>query len=94
MHLIYHIDDILLSFNNDEYGASLVRALLKRFSGSDEGTVHRYLGIDFYWSSGVCLCQLGRRRSVMATPHPSRPQRASAAAHSSLGRQPCVPHDV
>jgi hypothetical protein len=73
MHLIYHIDDILLSFNNDEYGASLVRALLKRFSGSDEGTVHRYLGIDFYWSSGVCLCQLGRRRSAMATPHTSDP---------------------
>ena len=46
MHLIYHVDDILLSFNNDEYGTAFKRALLTRFTGSDEGTFHRYLGID------------------------------------------------
>lgn len=47
MSLVYHVDDILISFSNDEDGEEFKRAILKRFSGTDEGSIKRYLGIDF-----------------------------------------------
>ena len=47
MHLVFHVDDILLSFSDDQCAADFKRSLLKRFSGSDEGRIKRYLGIDF-----------------------------------------------
>jgi hypothetical protein len=45
MHLVYHVDDILLAFSDDKHGSDFKRALLERFSGSDEGSVRRYLGM-------------------------------------------------
>lgn len=44
--LVYHVDDILISFSNDKIGEDFKRAILSRFSGTDEGQVRRYLGID------------------------------------------------
>jgi hypothetical protein len=44
MQLVYHVDDILLSFSHDECGSAFKRALLTRFKGTDEGSVRRYLG--------------------------------------------------
>jgi hypothetical protein len=44
MHLIYHVDDILLSFSDDAVGAAFKTALLTRFKGTDEGPLKRYLG--------------------------------------------------
>ena len=46
MHLVYHVDDIMLAFSDDKHGTDFKRALLTRFSGSDEGPLRRYLGID------------------------------------------------
>ena len=46
MHLVYHVDDILLAFSDDKHGSDFKRALLARFKGSDEGALRRYLGID------------------------------------------------
>jgi hypothetical protein len=43
---VYHVDDILLVFSDDKHGTDFKRALLSRFSGSDEGSLRRYLGID------------------------------------------------
>jgi hypothetical protein len=48
MHLIYHVDDILLSFSHDSPAEQFKQALLSRFSGTDDGPVHRYVGIDIF----------------------------------------------
>jgi Reverse transcriptase (RNA-dependent DNA polymerase) len=48
MHLVHHIDDILLSFSNKDAAEAqrLKRAILTRFEGKDLGPVSRYLGVD------------------------------------------------
>lgn len=48
MHLVYHVDDILLSFSNKNaaQAAQLKRDILSRFQGKDLGPVSRYLGVD------------------------------------------------
>jgi hypothetical protein len=48
MHLVYHVDDILLSFSNDEAALAFKTALLTRFAGTDDGPVSRYVGIDVF----------------------------------------------
>lgn len=53
MHLIYHVDDILLSFDeHDSHEAQTFKTdLLKRFAGLDLGPVKRYLGVDIFRNS-------------------------------------------
>jgi hypothetical protein len=46
MHLVYHVDDILLSFSDDNAAIKFKTALLTRFTGTDDGPVSRYVGID------------------------------------------------
>ena len=46
MHLVYHVDDILLSFSHDSSSEAFKMALFSRFSGTDMGPVTRYVGID------------------------------------------------
>jgi hypothetical protein len=48
MHLVYHVDDILLSFSNDDVAVAFKSALLTRFAGTDDGPVSRYVGIDVF----------------------------------------------
>jgi hypothetical protein len=46
MDLIYHADDILLSFNDDNAASQFKTALLQRFTGTDDGPVSRYVGLN------------------------------------------------
>jgi hypothetical protein len=46
MHLVYHVDDILLSFSSDDAAVQFKTALLSRFAGTDDGPVRRYVGLD------------------------------------------------
>jgi hypothetical protein len=46
MHLVYHVDDILLSFSSDDAAVQFKTALLSRFAGTDDGPVRRYVGVD------------------------------------------------
>ena len=48
MHLVFHVDDILLSFSHDDAAVAFKTALLTRFAGTDDGPVTRYVGIDVY----------------------------------------------
>jgi hypothetical protein len=49
MALVFHVDDILLSYNEAATAAAdaFTQALLNRFEAKDEGEVQRYLGVDF-----------------------------------------------
>ncbi len=46
MDLIYHVDDILLSFNNDNAASQFKTALLQHFTGTDDSPVSRYVGLN------------------------------------------------
>jgi hypothetical protein len=46
MHLIYHVNDILLSFSHDSVAKQFKQALLSRFSSTDDGPLHCYVGIN------------------------------------------------
>lgn len=46
IQIVYWVDDILLSFNNDDAAAAFKSAFLSRFDGTDDGPVHRFVGID------------------------------------------------
>jgi hypothetical protein len=46
MHLVYHVDDILFSFSNDDVATAFKTALLSRFKGTDDGMVTKYVGLD------------------------------------------------
>jgi hypothetical protein len=48
MHLIYHVNHILLSFSHDSPAEQFKQALLSRFSGTNDGPVHCYVGIDIF----------------------------------------------
>jgi hypothetical protein len=46
MHLVYHVDNILLSFSCNDAAVRFKSALLTRFAGTDDGPVRRYVGLD------------------------------------------------
>ena len=46
INLVYWVDDILLSFNNDDAASAFKAAFLSRFDGTDDGPVTRFVGID------------------------------------------------
>jgi hypothetical protein len=48
MFIIFHVDDILLSFprTRSETAAAFKKAFLHRFTGRDEGVATRYIGLD------------------------------------------------
>jgi hypothetical protein len=46
MDLIYHVDDILMSFNNDNAASWFKTALLQRFTGTDDSPVSWYVGLN------------------------------------------------
>ena len=46
IHLVFHVDDLLFSFSDDNLGLRFKGALLTRFKGTDDGEVTRYVGID------------------------------------------------
>ena len=48
MHLVFHVDDILLAFSDDNAAVAFKSALLTRFAGTDDGPVTRYVGMDFF----------------------------------------------
>ena len=48
MHLVFHVDDILLSFSSDDAAVAFKTALLSRFTGTDDGPVTRYVGLDIF----------------------------------------------
>ena len=48
MHLVFHVDDILLAFSDDAAAVAFKSALLTRFAGTDDGPVTRYVGMDFF----------------------------------------------
>jgi Reverse transcriptase (RNA-dependent DNA polymerase) len=45
IHLVFHVDDILFSFNSDQVGLNFKSALLSRFVGTDDGPVKTFVGI-------------------------------------------------
>jgi hypothetical protein len=51
MHLVFHVDDILLTFSDDAAAVAFKSALLTRFAGTDDGPVTRYVGMDFFRDS-------------------------------------------
>jgi hypothetical protein len=46
IHLVFHVDDLLFTFSHDKLGLLFKSALLTRFEGTDDGEVHRFVGID------------------------------------------------
>jgi hypothetical protein len=46
IHLVFHVDDLLFSFSNDDLGLRFKAALLNRFDATDDGPVRRFVGID------------------------------------------------
>jgi hypothetical protein len=46
IHLVFHVDDLLFSFSNDDLGLRFKAELLKRFDGTDDGPVKRFVSID------------------------------------------------
>jgi hypothetical protein len=46
IHLVFHVDDLLFSFSNDDLGLKFKAALLSRFNGTDNGPVERFVGIN------------------------------------------------
>ena len=46
MHLLYHVDDILVAFSHAQDVADFKRAMLARFDAVDSGPVSTYVGID------------------------------------------------
>ena len=46
VHLVFHVDDLLFSFSDDDLGLRFKTALLTRFEGTDDGLVERFVGID------------------------------------------------
>jgi hypothetical protein len=46
IHLVYWVDDILLSFDNNDAASAFKSAFLSRFDGTDDGPVKRFVGID------------------------------------------------
>jgi hypothetical protein len=46
IHLVFHVDDLLFSFSNDDLGLHFKASLLARFDATDDGPVNRFVGID------------------------------------------------
>ena len=46
MYLVVYIDDILMTWNNESYIASIKKDLKKIFEMTDMGHLHYYLGIE------------------------------------------------
>ena len=46
IHLVYHVDDLLFSFSNDQLGLHFKNALLTSFKARDDGPVKCFVGID------------------------------------------------
>jgi hypothetical protein len=46
IHLVFHVDDLLFSFSDDDLGLRFKAALLDRFNATDDGPVRHFVGID------------------------------------------------
>lgn len=92
MHLVYHVDDILLSFSHDSCGAEFKRALCDRFIASDEGSISRYLGIRFTRTSkGIFLSQEDYATEVLERFKmlDCNPRAAPLDAHYTVSKDDC-----
>ena len=46
IHLVFHVDDLLFAFSNDDVGLRFKAALMTRFDANYDGPVHKFVGID------------------------------------------------
>jgi hypothetical protein len=46
IHLVFHVDDLLFSFSDDNLGLRFKAAMMDRFNATDDGPVQRFVGID------------------------------------------------
>lgn len=97
MHLIYHVDDILLSFDDkDTLAAETFKSdLLTRFAGLDLGPVKRYLGVDIHRNSdgSIHLCQERLIKDLLDRhlPPDSNPAKTPMDHNKPLDQAPTPP---
>jgi hypothetical protein len=46
IHLVFHVDDLLFSFSDNDLGLHFKAALMTRFDATDDGPVTKFVGID------------------------------------------------